>query len=1314
MKLARVLCSLSLAALVVIGPRARSQANVVENQTAILYVDAHSGSDANSGASSSPLKTIQAAVNKANINNQKSIGTRIIVDAGIYRETVSVNPVSGQTSAALTIQAATNGTAIIAASDLISAWSTDPQYSGAYVANWTPAQSTCALPSGWPALQPIALHTEMLFLNGIAMTQVLNYSDLKPGTFFVGSTDGTLHLWPPSGTEPSNATIEVASRAKTISIVGRSNIVLRGLVFEHAASCINTSGATVTSSSNVLVDSVQANWNNWGGLGISSSSNITVQNSMASYNGGVGFQGTRDQAALYTGNETDYNNWRGAEATLYNWASGGAKFFQMRTTSVQGHLSYNNQAQGLWFDTDNQNITINNATLVGSYNAALQLERNEGPVTLENSHLCSSGVGVNVLNTQELTVDNNVFYNNGATNKYQAQFYLAGTAGGISTTNWQTGQVYNLVTTGTTMSGNEFIDALPGQYVFGTYVSGTDWTDFTSTVKSSFNTWYDPGTPNAFRIANGKNVDLAGWQTATGADYNSTWAEPSASPASSCAPPSAAYPDFNVSVDSGSYTMTSGLATANVRVNSFNFGAVNLSVSGLPTGVTASFSNQSLTNGYSTLTLTASSTSTAQTVPVTLWAISGDRVHSATFNLTVTANPAVIGTSASLSSSASTITQGTPVTLSAAVKPASGTGAPTGSVTFYSGATPLGSATLSSGIASIATSALPVGTDSITAIYAGTTNFLASTSNVIPITVNSAAVSTTTTLASSSSALTQNGTVTLSATVKPASGAALPTGTVTFYSGTVSLGSATLSSGIASISTSALPVGTDSVTAAYSGAVSFKASSSNIVSVTVSLAAPTAVNTVTALTPSAISITQNSPLTLTAIVKQASGTIAPTGSVTFFSGSAVIGSAQLSAGSATITIASLPAGANSLTASYAGTSTFNRSTSAIVAVTVNAVAVKTSTMLTTSSTGITQNSAVTLTAAVKQASGNTTPTGSITFFNGSANIGTVMLTAGTATLTTSSLPAGLDSITATYAGASLFNPSNSNSVAITVNPLVAAPNPVPSPGALATRTALASSTPQADQGFTICLTATVATISGSAIPTGSVDFLMGKSKIGTAALANGNAYLTTDTLPPGNDAVTASYAGDSSFGGSSSNAVTVNIMGPDFEVKATPSSISASPGQSVDVALLITPKNGFDQIPSLDCSGLSAGSTCSFGTPAKQPDGTSVVQMTIHTAPLAAGSGNEIRSRAPFALALFPLLFWISSKQRRRLLKLLSASALFLAIVILGAGAIGCGGHTALNSSQTTSAQKTIVNVTVNAHSTNGVNHATTVTLTLM
>lgn len=656
MKLARVLSSLSLAASAVAGPFAYSQANVVENQTTILYVDAQTGSDANSGSSSAPLKTIQAAVNKANTNNQKSIGTKIILNAGVYRETVNVNPITGQTSVPLTIQAATNGTAIISASDLLTGWSPDPQYSGAYVANWAPAQSTCALPSGWPTLQPIALHTEMLFVNSISMTQVLAYADLKPGTFFVDTSTGTVHMWPPADVNPSTASIEVASRAKTISVVGRTNVVLRGLVLQHAASCINTSGATVTSSNNVLIDSIQANWNNFGGLGIFSSSNITVQNSTASYNGGVGLQGVKDQYALYTNNETDYNNWRGAQAAFYNWAMGGTKLFQMRTTTVQNHLSYNNQAQGLWFDTDNQNIIIDNATLVGSYNAALQIERNEGPVTLRNSHLCSSGVGVNVLTTQGLTVNNNVFYNNGATNKYQAELYLAGDAGGISITDWQTGQVYDLFSTGTSMSGNTFLDAQPGQYVFGTYLSGGDWTDFTSTLKSDNNIWYDPNTSNAFHIVNGKNVNLAGWQTATGQDYNSSWNAPATSPATPCSAPPASYADFNVSLDSGSYTMSSGRTTATVRVNSFNFGAVNLSIPGLPAGVTASFSTPSLTSGFSILTFTASSTTAIQTVPVTLWAISGDRVHNVTFNLTVNANPALVGTTSSLSSSASSTT----------------------------------------------------------------------------------------------------------------------------------------------------------------------------------------------------------------------------------------------------------------------------------------------------------------------------------------------------------------------------------------------------------------------------------------------------------------------------------------------------------------------------------------------------------------------------------------------------------------------------------------------------------------------------------
>ena len=636
MRLASVFSALSLAALAIAGPAARSQANVVENQTSVLYVDAQKGSDSNSGTSSYPLKTIQAAVNKANTNNQKKIGTKVIVNAGVYRETVNINPVSNQTTVPLTIQAAVTGTAIISGSNVLGSWAPDSSYSSAYSTSWHPAVGTCSLPSGWPSgFSSIVLHTEMIFVNGVPMTQVLSHSQLRAGTFYINESTGTLSVWGPSGIDIRSAKVEAATRQKTVSIVGRSNVVLRGLVLTQAASCINTSGATVTTSSNVLVDSVQTNWNSWGGLSVNSSNYVTVKNSIANYNGGVGFQGCKGQNILFSFNESDYNNWRGAQAAFYDWAMGGTKFFDMRSTTVQNHFSYNNQGQGLWFDTDNKNITIDDATLVGNLGPALQIERNEGPVTLQNSHLCSNGVGVNLLTSEQVKIQNNVLYNNGATNKYQAQIYLAGQSGGISITDWQTGQTYHLLTRDMSLSGNTIVDGASGQNVFGTYVNSTDFSTFANTLNASSNRWYDSYASNAFKVVNGKLVSLSGWQSTVGTDYSSTWGYPSTSPSSGCGVPAAKYADFNVNVNAGSYTMSAGTAAATVRVRSFAFGTVNLSVSGLPSGVTATISNGSLVSGVASLTFHASSSAANQTVPVTLWAISGSRVHSVTFNLHV-------------------------------------------------------------------------------------------------------------------------------------------------------------------------------------------------------------------------------------------------------------------------------------------------------------------------------------------------------------------------------------------------------------------------------------------------------------------------------------------------------------------------------------------------------------------------------------------------------------------------------------------------------------------------------------------------------
>jgi len=624
-----------LPAILVSGIRASAQAHVTEGQTTYIYVDAKSGNDSHSGAKSSPLKTIQAAVDKADTNNEKNVATKIIVNSGVYREDVNISAYKS-TGATVTLQAAVTGAAIIDGANVLSNWSLTSN--GVYTHTWTPNLGTCAIPSGWPSTIPtIARRTEMFFLNGQPLTQVMATSQLRPGTFFVSEAGNMAYVDPPSGTNMSTATIEAAVRRNTLTISSRSNIVLRGMVFQHAASCVNTAGVVVNSSSNILFDSDKARWNNWGGIGIYGTKNLTVQNSVSSHNGGVGFISTNDQYVLFSFNESDYNNWRGAQGALYDWGMGGAKFMYMRNTTVQNHFSYQNQAQGLWFDTDNKNITINQATLSGNHLSALQLEATQGPITVENSHLCKSGAGVNILNVENLTVKYNTFYNNGGTGIYDAgEMFVAGFANGHKITDWLTGTAYNLITKGTVLTGNTFENAGGGQNVFGTYLAGNDWSTFATSLNAGSNKWYDPYTGSNFKVAGGKSITLGGWQSSTGTDYSSSWTKAYSSQPGACSIPATNYPDFSVNFNRPTYSMSSGAATALLRVMSYNYGTVNLWFTGLPNGVSASFSTKSLTSGLVTIKFGASKTAANQTVPVTLWAVSGNRVHSVTFNLHVT------------------------------------------------------------------------------------------------------------------------------------------------------------------------------------------------------------------------------------------------------------------------------------------------------------------------------------------------------------------------------------------------------------------------------------------------------------------------------------------------------------------------------------------------------------------------------------------------------------------------------------------------------------------------------------------------------
>jgi len=134
------------------------------------------------------------------------------------------------------------------------------------------------------------------------------------------------------------------------------------------------------------------------------------------------------------------------------------------------------------------------------------------------------------------------------------------------------------------------------------------------------------------------------------------------------------------------------------------------------------------------------------------------------------------------------------------------------------------------------TDGLPTGTYSLTADYAGDSNFKSSKSSALSVMLKQAP--TATTLTATPTSVTPPGSVTLTATVKrSASGATgTPTGSVTFYAGGGdALATVALKNGVASITASSqpYPAGKYPITAKYLGDRDDVTSTSAAVTVTV-------------------------------------------------------------------------------------------------------------------------------------------------------------------------------------------------------------------------------------------------------------------------------------------------------------------------------------------------------------------------------------------------------------------------------------------------------------------------------------------------
>lgn len=593
-------------------------------------------------------------------------------------------------------------------------------------------------------------------------------------------------------------------------------------------------------------------------------------------------------------------------------------------------------------------------------------------------------------------------------------------------------------------------------------------------------------------------------------------------------------------------------------------------------------------------------------------------------------------TTTTLTLSATKITHGTPVTVTADVAPSSGSGSPTGAVAILTSSTLPSTQgqsvlTLSAGSASSTINSFPGGYYNVSAAYHGDGVFGGSTSPPIALTVTPENSNISFSFLDNNKAVATGGTVQyddqLSLIVQPSGVSALTgktdgnaTGTATFTVDSTSATVALNSVGIASWTPPALSVGSHTASATYSGDASFNASTATPLTFSVTKGLPFVNMYLEVPEPPpypGININAGGSLPVTVVVgpfyggfasglAAALGTATPTGTVTVCLGESYDNACQNPTYSQTATL-SAPSGTN---AQYAtATATFTNLTAGDYVPSVQ--------------------------------------------YNGDAN----------------------------WLSQGLIDLINVNVYSIT--PL------------LATTTAL-NITPADISATGLATFATTLTGAGSlgTAPTGEIDYYNNGIFLTYVILPTANPG-TTDSISfelnsswfwtSGNNQITAIYDGDSNYQPSISNVVNLGVTqnGGDFTLAPQIPQITLKSGASETVGLNLTSLSNFNGSVALSCTPSSTNITCGVNPSSAALNGSATATLTVTASATTSGQAAPVPPRsdpgsraawlAADAVFLLACLVLTGFTDRRRRQAMLVSASLLATLMLLPA--CGSGGQ---------------------------------------
>lgn len=366
-----------------------------------LYVSVH-GSDRNSGASQHPLRSIQAAINRAHA------GGTVVVRPGRYHEELSISGKDG-----LTLRAAKRGTVWVDGTSRVRRWQAsgstwvhrnwNHQFNASPTFSWNAPDNPNPNWGFVNSAHPMAAHPDQVFVNGHSLRQVRSQARVRPGKFYVDYAAKKLYI----GTRPTGREVRASTLAKAMSIRS-AGVKVIGINVRGFAPSVPSMGAITVERPHVLLSHMLVRDMSTTGAFVMSTDD-RLRHVSFRHNGLLGFMATH-ATGLRVSHVSAVNN--NIERFNQSPAAGGAKIGRTTDVKISKSRFAHNHANGLWFDESSYRIQVVRSRMTDNSGHGISVEISGHALIAGNVIARNGGNGIKINDTNNLRLWNNTFVGN--------------------------------------------------------------------------------------------------------------------------------------------------------------------------------------------------------------------------------------------------------------------------------------------------------------------------------------------------------------------------------------------------------------------------------------------------------------------------------------------------------------------------------------------------------------------------------------------------------------------------------------------------------------------------------------------------------------------------------------------------------------------------------------------------------------------------------------------------------------------------------------------------------------------------------------